>query len=52
MGVDGVALAEVSLDDKYIKESGRLYLIGIQALVRLPILQRQRDGAAGQDTAG
>ncbi len=50
--MDGVALAEVSLDDKYTKASGRIYLTGIQALVRLPMLQRQRDLAAGHDTAG
>jgi indolepyruvate ferredoxin oxidoreductase len=47
-----VTLAEVSLDDKYTRESGRIYLTGIQALVRLPMLQRQRDLAAGHDTAG
>ena len=47
-----MTLAEVSLDDKYVKESGRIYLTGIQALVRLPMLQRQRDLAAGHDTAG
>ena len=28
------------------------YMSGIQALVRLPMLQRQRDAAAGLDTAG
>ena len=48
----GVALAEVSLDDKYTRDSGRIYLTGIQALVRLPMLQRARDLAAGHDTAG
>jgi indolepyruvate ferredoxin oxidoreductase len=47
-----VTLAEVSLDDKYTRESGRIYLTGIQALVRLPMLQRSRDLAAGHDTAG
>ncbi len=47
-----MTLAEVSLDDKYAKESGRIYLTGIQALVRLPLLQRARDVAAGHDTAG
>jgi indolepyruvate ferredoxin oxidoreductase len=43
-------LAAVSLDDKYALESGRVYLTGTQALVRLPLLQRQRDVAAGLDT--
>ncbi|GMQ77024.1 MAG: indolepyruvate ferredoxin oxidoreductase family protein [Gammaproteobacteria bacterium] len=47
-----MALAQVNLDDKYTLESGRIYLTGIQALVRLPIMQRQRDAAAGLDTAG
>ncbi|MFZ5781154.1 MAG: indolepyruvate ferredoxin oxidoreductase family protein [Pseudomonadota bacterium] len=46
-----MALA-VTLDDKYILESGRVYLTGTQALVRLPMMQRQRDLAAGLNTAG
>ncbi|NKC13796.1 MAG: indolepyruvate ferredoxin oxidoreductase family protein [Gammaproteobacteria bacterium] len=45
-------LANVALDDKYELESGRVYLSGVQALVRLPIMQRQRDEAAGLNTAG
>jgi indolepyruvate ferredoxin oxidoreductase len=44
-------LKQVTLDDKYILESGRIYLTGTQALVRLPMLQRQRDVAAGLNTA-
>ncbi len=44
-------LAAVTLDDKYALDSGRIYLTGTQALVRLPMLQRQRDVAAGLDTA-
>jgi len=47
-----MALAAVSLDDKYALESGRIYLTGTQALVRLPIMQRARDLAAGLNTAG
>ena len=43
---------EVSLDDKYVLEEGRVYLTGIQALVRLPLEQRRRDARAGLDTAG
>ncbi|MGH0030255.1 MAG: indolepyruvate ferredoxin oxidoreductase family protein [Myxococcota bacterium] len=44
--------AEYRLADRYARESGRVYLTGVQALVRLPIMQRQRDLAAGLDTAG
>src|SRR6266403_834002 len=45
-------LATVTLDDKYALASGRVYLTGTQALVRLPLMQRQRDLAAGLDTGG
>ncbi len=45
-------LANVSLDDKYQLASGRVYLTGMQALARLPMLQRERDRAAGLNTAG
>jgi indolepyruvate ferredoxin oxidoreductase len=41
----------ITLDDKYVLESGRVYLTGTQALVRLPMMQRQRDLAAGLNTA-
>ncbi|HLZ05578.1 MAG TPA: indolepyruvate ferredoxin oxidoreductase family protein [Bradyrhizobium sp.] len=47
-----MTLAAVTLDDKYVQESGRIYLSGIQALVRLPLMQRQRDQAAGLNTGG
>ena len=43
---------DVTLDDKYSKVDGRIYLSGIQALVRLPMMQRLRDEAAGLNTAG
>jgi indolepyruvate ferredoxin oxidoreductase len=46
------ALAAATLDDKYVLESGRVFLTGIQALVRLPLMQRRRDLAAGLNTAG
>ena len=45
-------LAEVSLEDKYTLQSGRVYLTGLQALVRLPLMQRARDRAAGLNIAG
>jgi len=41
-----------TLDDKYTAEAGRVYLTGSQALVRLPMMQHQRDRAAGLNTAG
>src|SRR5580700_3267505 len=46
-----MALAAVTLDDKYLLDHGRVYLTGTQALVRLPMMQRQRDAAAGLNTA-
>lgn len=45
-------LAHVSLDDKYALDSGRVYLTGTQALVRLLLMQRARDRAHGLNTAG
>ena len=42
----------VTLEDKYEVDSDRFYLTGTQALVRLPLLQRQLDLAAGLNTAG
>ena len=47
-----MTLAAVSLDDKYTLDATRAYLTGIEALVRLPIMQRQRDLEAGLNTAG
>jgi len=40
------------LDDRYTVERGRVFLSGTQALVRLPMLQRERDRRAGLNTAG
>lgn len=42
----------VTLDDKYTQQRGRVYLSGVQALVRLPMMQRERDQAAGLNTGG
>src|SRR5690606_25188327 len=50
--LDDVMLRDVTLEDKYTVERGRIYLSGIQALVRLPMMQRQRDLAAGLNTGG
>ena len=47
-----MTLRTVSLDDKYALERGVAYLSAPQALVRLMMLQRERDRAAGLNTAG
>ena len=46
------AALPVTLEDKYQLTSGRVYLTGTQALVRLAMIQRERDLAAGLNTAG
>ncbi len=46
------ALDTVTLDDKYSLEQGRAFMSGVQALVKLPMLQRQRDALQGKNTAG
>jgi indolepyruvate ferredoxin oxidoreductase len=45
-------LRPLTLDDKYTLERGRIYLTGVQALVRLPLMQKRRDRRFGLDTAG
>src|ERR1700742_1119993 len=47
-----MTLMQVGLDDKYRLEAKRIYLSGVQALARLPMLQRERDRAAGLNTGG
>jgi indolepyruvate ferredoxin oxidoreductase len=46
------ALETVTLDDKYSLDHGRAFMSGVQALVKLPMLQRLRDQRAGKNTAG
>ena len=41
-----------TLADKYELTEGRAFMTGTQALVRLPLIQRLRDVAAGLNTAG
>ena len=50
--VDPKLLETVSLEDKYTLDAGTAFMTGTQALVRLPMLQRKRDLAAGHNTAG
>jgi indolepyruvate ferredoxin oxidoreductase len=46
------ALETVTLDDKYSLDHGRAFMSGVQALVKLPMLQRLRDQMQGKNTAG
>ena len=46
------ALETVTLDDKYSLDYGTAFMSGVQALVKLPMLQRLRDSMAGKNTAG
>jgi indolepyruvate ferredoxin oxidoreductase len=41
-----------TLDDKYTQTDGRVLISSVQALVRLPLVQKRRDEAAGLNTAG
>ena len=43
---------DYTLDHKYSRQQGRIYLSGVQALVRLPLMQQMRDRAAGVHSAG
>ncbi len=43
---------DYTLDHKYTRDEGRIYLSGVQALVRLPLMQQMRDRAASLNTAG
>ncbi len=45
-------LADLVLDDTLRLDTGSVFLSGVQALARLPVLQRTRDRAAGLNTAG
>ena len=47
-----MALAKVSLDDKYDLSQERIYVSGSQAVVRLAMMQQRLDAARGLNTAG
>jgi indolepyruvate ferredoxin oxidoreductase len=44
-------LRDISLDDKYVLEEGRIFLTGLQGLVRLPLDQHRADLRRGLMTA-
>jgi indolepyruvate ferredoxin oxidoreductase len=45
-------LDDYELIDRYRRESGRVFLTGTQAIVRIALMQRAIDAAAGLNTAG
>jgi len=47
-----MTLRQVSLDDKYDLTRSQIFVTGYQALVRLALMQKERDRRAGLNTAG
>ena len=47
-----MTLHDVALDDKYDLSKERIFLSGAQAVIRMLLMQRERDRRAGLDTAG
>ncbi|HMJ30386.1 MAG TPA: indolepyruvate ferredoxin oxidoreductase family protein, partial [Xanthobacteraceae bacterium] len=47
-----MALNHVTLDDKYDLAKSRIFVTGFQAIVRLCLMQKERDRQAGLNTAG
>src|SRR6516164_3561096 len=47
-----MVLNQVTLDDKYDLTKSRIFVTGFQAIVRLCLMQKERDRRAGLNTAG
>jgi len=47
-----MTLHDVALDDKFDLSKERIFLSGAQAVIRMLLMQRERDRLAGLDTAG
>ncbi|MGI6856570.1 indolepyruvate ferredoxin oxidoreductase family protein [Mesorhizobium sp. 1B3] len=47
-----MTLHDVALDDKFDLSKERIFLSGAQAVIRMLLMQRERDRRAGLDTAG
>src|SRR4051795_12316824 len=52
MSLRNTPLRDVTLADKYDLTQSRVFVTGFQALVRLCLMQRERDRRAGLNTAG
>ncbi|MFC7398626.1 indolepyruvate ferredoxin oxidoreductase family protein [Chelatococcus sp. GCM10030263] len=50
--LSAASLHDVSLDDKYDLSKRRVFITGTQAIVRLMLMQKERDRRAGLNTAG
>jgi indolepyruvate ferredoxin oxidoreductase len=49
---NAIRFDDVSLDDKYDLTKTRIFVTGVQARVRLTLMQKERDRLAGLNTAG
>jgi indolepyruvate ferredoxin oxidoreductase len=47
-----MALSDISLDDRFNLSKSHVFLTGTQAIVRLALMQKERDRQAGLNTAG
>src|SRR5881392_2681263 len=52
MSLRNTPLRDVSLADKYDLTQSRVFVTGYQALVRMCLMQKERDRRAGLNTAG
>lgn len=52
MAASSIVRPEYRLEDSLWASGGSVFLTGVQALVRLALMQRERDAAAGLDTRG
>jgi len=52
MSADISQLDNYTLEDRYLRDSGRVFLTGTQALVRIPLMQAALDRKLGFNTAG
>ncbi len=52
MAEGAVALRNVTLDDKYDLSKDHVFITGTQAVIRMLLMQRERDRLAGLNTAG
>ncbi|KAB0268914.1 indolepyruvate ferredoxin oxidoreductase family protein [Microvirga brassicacearum] len=52
MAAGQATFRDVSLDDKYDLTRDRVFITGTQAVIRMLLMQRERDRLAGLDTAG